>query len=498
VAPGEAGPPVIVGLDIGTQSLKAVVTDRDLTVLGSAASPLRPRFPRPGWAEQDVRDWEAALGPTIARALHAAGRGAQSVVALGCGGQLDGCIGVDPAGQAVHPCLIWMDRRAQAVIAGIPSDRIRECSGVILDASHMAAKIRWIKDNLAQARTIVRFHQPVSYLVLRLTGQHVIDHGLASTTMLYSLAARGFDPELLDLFQVAAGELPAIAEAADRAGLLSSDGARLTGLLEGIPVAVGTGDDFSTPLGAGIMTPGKVVCVLGTGEVVGALHPEPVIDGGALVETHAYAGGSYFIENPGWLSGGALAWFRDTFRLADFEELDRLAEAVPAGAEGVLFLPALSGAMAPEWVASARGCFYGLTSAHGRGHLARAVLEGTAFAMRDVIQRLGQMGVATTAIVLLGGGAKSAIWARIRADVAGLPVEIPHITDTSPLGGAVLAAVAAGLQPGLAEATQHLGGVRERIEPDARTKAGYDEAHAAYRKLFASLRPLFDDASRTP
>jgi xylulokinase len=494
----DPAPPTIVGLDLGTQSLKAVVTDRDLTVLGTAASPLRPSFPRPGWAEQDARDWEAALGPTIAKALQAAGCEAESVAALGCGGQLDGCIGVDRAGEAVHPCLVWMDRRAQAAVAGLPAERIRERAGVVLDPSHMAAKIRWVKDNHPQARTIVRFHQPVSYLVSRLTGRHVIDHGLASTTMVYSLTARGFDPELLDLFQMSADELPAVAEAADCAGPLGPDGARLTGLPRGIPVAVGTGDDFSTPLGAGLTTPGQVVCVLGTGEVVGALHPEAVIDGGGLVETHAYAGDSYFIENPGWLSGGALAWFKDTFRLADFEELDRLAETVPPGAEGVLFLPALSGAMAPEWIASARGCFYGLTSAHGSGHLARAVLEGTAFAMRDVIQRLGEMGVQTTAVVLLGGGAKSAVWARIRADMTGLPVDVPRITDTSPLGGALLAAVAAGLQPGLAEAAQRLGGIRQRIEPDPRAKAGYDEAHAAYRKLFASLRPLFHDAPRTP
>jgi xylulokinase len=118
--------------------------------------------------------------------------------------------------------------------------------------------------------------------------------------------------------------------------------------------------------------------------------------------------------------------------------------------------------------------------------------------MRDVIQRLGELGVATTSVVLLGGGAKSAIWAKIRADVAGLPVDVPHITDTSPLGGALLAAVAAGLQPSLAEAARRLGGVRERNEPDQRSKAGYDQGHAAYRKLFASLRPLFHDAPRTP
>ena len=123
-------------------------------------------------------------------------------------------------------------------------------------------------------------------------------------------------------------------------------------------------------------------------EVVGALHDHPAIDRRALVETHGYPGGCFFIENPGWLSGGALAWFIETFGLRDVQELDALAQSVPAGADGLLFLPALSGAMAPEWIASARGCFYGLSMAHGRAHAARAVLEGCAFAMRDVLERL--------------------------------------------------------------------------------------------------------------
>ena len=384
-----------------------------------------------------------------------------------------------------------MDRRAGKEIAGLPADQVRKRAGVILDATHMAAKIRWIKGNLADGNDPLRFHVPVSYLVFRLTGNHAIDHGTASTTMLYSLKDRGYDPWLLDLFGIREDELPQVKGAMDCAGRLSAQGARLTGLAEGTPLAVGTGDDFSTPLGAGMVRPGRLACVLGTAEVVGALHTEPVIDGDGLVETHAYQGNTYYIENPGWLSGGALAWFKETWGLADFKQLDALAGRVPPGAGGLTFLPALSGAMAPQWIASARACFYGLTPAHGKSHMARAVLEGTAFAMRDVAERLRRMGVDINSISLLGGGAKSRVWAGIRADLTGLPVEIPILADTAPVGSAILASVAAGIQPDLFTAARKVGGIKKTVEPDPAAKAAYDDAYDTYHRLFECLRPMY-------
>jgi xylulokinase len=482
---------MIVGIDIGTQSLKVVVTGNDLDILGTASSAYEPVFPHPGWAEQDPELWVSALKPVIAAALADAGADASDICAVGIGGQLDGCVPVGPDGSHSHPCLIWMDRRAERQVEGLPGVDILRRTGVNLDASHMAAKIRWLKDEEPGAVAGAVFHLPVSYLVWRLTGRAVIDHAHASTTMLYSLAKRGFDPELLELFGIDEADLPDVADSADAAGPLSADGAELTGLPAGITVAVGTGDDFSSALGAGLIEPGELTCVLGTAEVVGALHPEPVIDSHGLVETHAYAGGSWFIENPGWVSGGGLAWFLDTFNIANFAELDRMAESAGIGAGGVTFIPALSGAMAPEWDASARGCFYGLTLAHGTPHMARALLEGMAFCMRDVIERLSEMSVEISSIRLLGGGANSRVWAQIRADMTGLPVTIPVIRDTSPLGGAMLGAVAAGFQPDLRTAAARLGAIDSIITPNPAAKEDYDRAYRRYRKLYAALKPVF-------
>ncbi len=481
----------VLGIDIGTQSLKAVVLDEGLQPVGAAAQSYQPVFPHPLWADQDPALWLGALRPAIAGALAEARIAAGDIGALGLAGQLDGCLPTDASGQAMGPCLIWMDRRAGAEVEGISPGPVMEKGGVVLDASHMAAKIRWLKRHHAEASAIRRFHQPVSYVLSRLTGRHVLDHAVASTTMLYNLWKGGLDPELCALFEIDPKELPEIERSEAVAGALTTEGAALTGLKPGIPVAVGTGDDFSNPLGAGVVRPGRVVVSLGTAEVVGAVHPKATIDAGALVETHGYAAGRFFIENPGWLSGGSLAWFIQTFRLSGVAELDKLAVTAPAGAEGLTFLPALSGAMAPEWNSEARGCFYGLTAAHGVAALARSVLEGCAFAMRDVVERLAALGIDTSQLLLLGGGAKSRIWAQIRADLVQRPAQVSPVADSSPVGAGLLAAVAAGMAGSLDEAADRIAPPEATIDPDRSRRAAYDDAYGRYRRLFQSLKPMF-------
>jgi xylulokinase len=484
---------MIIGIDAGSQSLKAVLLDDRLRTIGSGRRGYAIDFPQPGWAEQGPAVWEQALGPAIAEALAAAGRKASDVTAIGVAGQLDGCIAVDGAGAALAPCLIWMDRRADDDLADLRrtpgNEFFRARTGANLDGSHMAPKARWL---LARGPGGVRFHQPVSYLVERLTGEAVIDHGMASTSLGYDLAKGAYATDLLDHFGLKQAQFPRVERSEAEAGKLTARGAALTGLPAGIAVAVGTGDDFSTPLGAGVAIPGIVANVLGTAEVTGALDPRPLIDGKGLVETHRYVGADLnYIENPGWVCGGALEWLRALLSIPDFAKFDRRAEAAPPGSDGLLFLPALTGAMTPEWIAGARGCFYGLTPSHGAGHLARSALEGTAFGLRDVADRLREMGVAAGRVRLLGGGARSRLWTQIRADVTGLPVERSAIADSSAVGAALLAAVASGKVKDLSAAAAAVGAVAETVEPIAANRAAYDDAYHRYRRLFESLKPLF-------
>jgi xylulokinase len=487
---------MIIGADVGTQSLKVAVLDDRLRTVGRAARSYQPSYPRPGWVEQAPRLWTDALGPAIAEALQAAGARPTDVRAIGFCGQLDGCIAVDAGGNALSPCLIWMDRRASAEIEDVSPDRVRSECGLVLDPGHLGAKARWLSRHLSDQAPIARFHQPISFMVEQLTGEAVIDHALASTSMLYSLDRRRYDPALLAEFDLSESQLPRIAAAETRAGTLNRRGAALTGLPEGIAVAVGTGDDFGTPLGAGFNAPGRVAAVLGTGEVVGGLHPTPLRDASGLLETHAYPGGAFFIENPGWFSGGSITWICQLLHIPDLAALNALAAEVPAGADGLTFLPALTGAMAPEWQPAARGCFYGMTAAHGRGHMVRAVLEGCAFAMRDVVERLDQLSVDAWSLLLIGGGAHSRLWAQMRADIVQRPVELPNCIDCAPIGAALLAAVAGGAARDLPEAVAALSDGHTDLEPDPRQADAYDAAHDRYRQLFGALRPLFTEQPR--
>ena len=487
----------VLGIDVGTQSLKAVIVDADMRVRGEYAVAYQPSFPHPGWAEQDPALWLSALRPAIGAALRCSGLKAGDVQSIGVTGQLDGCVPTGANGDAIGPCLIWMDRRAEREAKLIATALLRHRSGLVPDASHMGPKIQWLRRNCSAAAQATIWHQPVSFVVAALCGRAVMDHALASTTMLYDLAERSYSDDLLNALEIRRSTLPEIDDAAAIAGRLSRRGADLTGLAEGLPVVVGTGDDFSNAIGAGVTRPGIIVCNLGTGEAVGAVSQRCVIDRDGLVETHSYLDRLFFVSNPGWLSGGAVAWFLSTFGIDTPDGLAALAESVAAGSGGVLFLPALTGAMAPRWAAGARGAFYGLTPSHGRAECGRALLEGCAFALRDVVERFDALGLPASRIRLTGGAAKNRLFAQIRADVAGRPVDYGAAGNAAPLGAAALASVAAGWFEDVAEAAQALPREYRTLEPDTSAKAAYDEAHGRYRQLFELLSPMFEEAAAT-
>jgi len=475
---------LVIGLDLGTQSCKAVVCDDGLVVRGQHAIAIATQHPNPGCAEQDPLAWEAAVAPAIAGALAAARATPDDIAALAIAGQLDGCVAVDARCRPLHPALIWQDRRAVAEARLADAATVFALTGQVADPSHMAPKLAWLR---GQGISAARFHQPVSYLVERLTGVAVIDPALASSTMLFELATGRYAEALLAAFAITADALPAIAPACSIAGTLTADGARLTGLRAGTRVAVGTGDDFATPLGAGLAQPSRtIVCAIGTAEVVGTLAATPLLDRVAaepMVETHAYPTGAFFVENPGWLSGGAIRWAAQLLHVESDAALDALVATAPPGAGGITFVPALAGAMTPVWRPDARGTLHGLAASHDRAHVARAILEGLAFAARDVAERLGAMGLAGDRVLLLGGGSRSAIWSQIRADALGLPHDVAASADTCPIGAAMIAAVAAGLQPDLAAAAALAPSPRASFAP----ATSLDEPYGRYVRLVEQL-----------
>jgi xylulokinase len=244
--------------------------------------------------------------------------------------------------------------------------------------------------------------------------------------------------------------------------------------------------------------------VMGTAEPVCAVVPGPALDPDGVTELHPHATpGGWLLENPGWLSGGAYRWFRDELGSVEaaraaatgadvYELLNALAEGAPAGADGVLWVPALAGATAPEWNADARAGWFGLTAAHGRAHLARALLEGNAFALRDVLEAIRAAGHPPDEVVCVAGGARGDLLRQIRADVTGLPVSRPDDVETTARGAAMLAAAGAGLHPDVPSASRAMAGKRsEPFHPRPECQQVYDDLYRRHRRLYAALRPLF-------
>ena len=325
-----------------------------------------------------------------------------------------------------------------------------------------------------------------------------MDYSNASSTLLLDVNKKKWSTTMGNAFDIDLNKLAPLAAATSTLGKLRPDMAEKTGLSPATPVMVGCGDEHAACLGAGVLKPGIVGDIIGTAEPVCTASPEPVFDPERLVETHCHADPDlWLLENPGFVSGGNLRWFRDQFMAGEiYGALDSEAARVAPGADGLIFLPSLMGSLAPLWNESARGTYAGFTLAHGRGHFIRALLEGSAYAVRDIITQMKAAGIELHELRVMGGGAKSNLWNQIKADVTGLQVNVPEITETTALGAAFLALVGIGAYGTLKEAADHIIKIREHIDPDTEAASMYAQAYEQYRQTYFAMLPVFEKSVR--
>ena len=437
-----------------------------------------------------------------------AGVPAADIGVLGLASQVDGLVAVDADGEPLAPAIIWLDRRAtaQARALGDAVDpaEIRRLTGLNLDASHVAPKMLWLRDDPAHhLRARCRTPPP------RQRARRVADRraGRRPRERLLDAALRHHDPRLVATrCSRPPGSTPRgwarSPPAADVVGALRDGPAAALGLTTATRVVVGTGDEHGASLGAGGIRPGIVIDITGTAEPVCVAATTPIIDETGLVETHAHADPRvWLVENPGFVSGGSVAWFTDAMGGGHAPaQLDAEAAAgTRPGADGVTFLPTLSGATAPRWNDLARGVYAGLSLNHGRAHLYRALLEGCTFALRDIVDRLDAMGLAGDEIRVVGGGARSPLWLQMKADVTGRTVRVMASDESTALGAAMLAGVGAGTFAGLDEAVERLAVLEPAAyEPDPDHGAAYDDAYGRYRALFDAVEPGFAAYAAVP
>jgi xylulokinase len=481
----------LIGADIGSQSVKAVLLDPDGRTVAEAGQACTMQHPSSGWAEQDPADWQTGLTIAVRQLLTRSGVAPSQVTHLGLASQVDGVVPVDERLRPLRPGLIWLDRRASgqadALSRDLGPERIFKTTGLNADASHIAPKLMWLREHEPSTFRQARCFPPVGgYMLGWLTGTLAQDHANASSTLLYDVRTGAWDEAMLAAAGLDPALLAEIRPSAEAVGPLTAEAAADLGLGPDVTVVVGTGDEHAACVGAGAIVPGLVADVTGTAEPVAVTAPSPVFDAEHVVETHAHAiTGLLLVENPGFVSGGCTLWCAASVLGIDQAALFDLAARAPAGADGVLFVPALSGATVPRWNDRMRGTFAGLAMNHGRSHLARAVVEGCSFALRDVLGRLDALGLAGDEIRIVGGGARSELWLQVKADVTGRAVRPVRAGEPTALGAAILAGLAAGTFRDAADAVARTVTPSARCyEPDEHTRPVYEERYAQYRALY--------------
>ncbi len=483
-----------LGLDVGTSGVKAILMAPDDGVTAAVTTPLEVSTPRPGWAEQDPEAWWTAAVASI-RAVMERNPGTR-VGSIGISGQMHSSVFLDRGGAVIRPALLWCDGRTSA-----------ECAEITRRAGGEARLREWVSNPALEGFTLpkvlwLRSHEPAAFARLttvllakdfirfRLTGVLSTDPSDASGTLMFDPARLRWSEEMLAAVGLDRGLLPDVHGSSEIHGEVTADAARVTGLGAGTPVVGGGADNACGAAGVGVVSPGEAVASWGTSGTVLAPTSEPVVD--PLLRAHTFchvAPNLWYLMGVVLSAGGAFAWFREEFArgLTD-EQLTAEAESIPAGAEGVSFLPYLQGERTPHRDASARAAFLGLSLAHTRAHLARAVLEGVSFALRDSLSILQELGRSPGTLLLTGGGARSRFIRRLQAEVYGLPVSIVNREEGPAYGAALLAAVGAGAFPDLAAATAaSLVRVREET-PDAEKHREYEVLYHRFRAAFPAAR----------
>jgi xylulokinase len=491
---------VFLGLDIGTSGVKAILVATNGSVVASATTPLTLSTPHPGWAEQHPDDWWDAT----TRSVHAvlAQKPDAHVDAVGISGQMHSSVFLDRAGNVVRPALLWCDGRTTAECEEITrraggEDRLRDWVRNPALEGFTLPKVLWLRNHEPEAygrvATVLLAKDFIRY---RLTGALASEPSDASGTLMFDPARLGWSDEILRATAVPRALLPDVGGSSAVLGTVTAQAAQRTGLAEGTPVVGGGADNACGAAGVGVITPGEAVASWGTSGTVLAPTAQPFVDPGLRAHTFCHVvPGTWYVMGVVLSAGGAFAWYRDQLArdLAGVSgadaTLDAEAASVPPGADGVTFLPYLQGERTPHRDASARGAFVGLSLAHTRAHLTRAVLEGIAFALRDSLSILQELGLSPTHLLLTGGGAKSPFIRRLQADVYGVPVSTVNREEGPAYGAALLAAVGVGAFADLATAARVTltRGPSER--PDSQAHRGYQAAYDRFRASYRAARP---------
>lgn len=489
----------VIGVDGGTESLRAHVFDCEGRDHGGAKAAYPTSFPSPGRAEQDPRDWWTALGQAVRGAVRAAGVDPRDIGALALDTTSATVVVADAAGEPLRPALLWMDVRAadEAGTVLATGDEALElnCAGAgPVSAEWMIPKALWLKRHeRARYERAAHVFEYQDFLVHKLTGRDVASLANVAARWHYRARAGGWPLSLLSSLDLddLAGKWPAeVLSPGAIVGPLARDAADHLGLAPSTLVVQGGIDAFIGMIGLGVARPGQLALVTGSSHLQLALADRPMTIPG-LWGSYADAvyAGRHVIEGGQSATGSMIAWLARLIGAdADLAALNREASALEPGSEGLVVLDHFQGNRTPFTDPHSRGAVVGLSLSHGRAHLFRAMIEGIAFGTRAVLDRIAAAGLAIDEMVIGGGASRSPLWVQIHADTAARPVKVAAFADAPVLGSAILAAAGAGAFPDIDAAIAAMVRVERVVEPDARASARYADIYGDYARLYPALR----------
>lgn len=493
--------PYILAHDLGTTGNKASLFDATGRAIASAFVPYATAYPHPGWAEQQGDDWWMAVCDASRRLVQSMQCRTADIAVVSFSGQMMGCLPLGADTKPLCPALIWADQRATAeadvLRQRVGADAVYRITGHRASASYPAAKMLWLRAQRAEVMEHTR-HIVLAkdYVVLRLTGVLATDYSDASGTNLFDLKARCWSEEILSALEIERSLLCEPLPSATVVGAVTPQAAAETGLMAGTPVVIGGGDGACATAGAGVVHPGDAYNYIGSSSWIAFVSEEPLYDPERRTFTFAHLDPAYlFPTGTMQCAGGSYDWLERVLRgdsqKALYTELDALASKTSPGANGLFMLPYLMGERSPHWDPAARGAFIGLTPTHGRGEMARAVLEGVMFNLRIVLDAFRRQGASIPALRLIGGGARSALWRQIAADIFGVPILRPELpVEATSLGAAVAGAVGVGILTDYGQAANWVR-VREGERPDPERQAAYEPLYRLFQELYVALAPMY-------
>lgn len=485
----------LIGVDLGTSSLKALLLDDRGRSLFTASAPYQTLSPLPGYAEQEPGDWYAAMALTVRKILRETGIHKKDIQGLGFSGQMHGLVCTAEDGQPVRRAIVWTDRRSgrqvKQILAAFGSERYGALAGNPLTTGFLFPSWIWVCENEpASAGKTRHLLLPKDYLRSRVCGSLCSDPSDAAATGMFDIAKGTWCAELVDEFGVDRSILPEIRPSHRLAGVVNQTASEDLDLVEGIPVIVGGGDTPVQALGRGILKEGDLSLAISTGGNILAFSSSPRVDPKLQVHCMNYVIPGTWYNMAATLSGGAsFRWLKENF--ANGLSYTQLADlAWQAGtSEGLFFLPHLLGERTPYMDAESKGMFIGLTAQHGLGHLARAVMEGVVFSLRLGLETLKKLGVPVQSILVSGGGVRHPLWLRLIADIFNHPLTASTITGAAPLGAAILAGVGSGVfanfETACSLATVCTGA---GLKPDPQSAARYEREYEKFLRLYPLVK----------